>query len=410
MTKKTIGVVLAGGQGSRLKGLTSHRAKPAVPFAGKYRIIDFVLGNFFNSGIKRLLVLTQYVPHSLGSHIQTHWAPLMGWNEYINVLPPKLKSATDNLYQGTADAVYQNWEPIVTSKAKRVAIFGGDHIYKMDLSQMGTAHRKNNADFTICCEIVPVDLARGNLGVLEVDESHRVIGFEEKPMEPKEIPGRPGYVFASMGNYLANTSFLGPILETDADDPSSEHDFGKDIIPKIISTSSVYAYPLSENEIEGEVGHYWRDVGTLPAYLEASMNLCEHLPELNLYNEEWQIPTYPDNLPAAKFVGKNDGTGFTRFSMISGGCVIDDAQILWSILGRSNRIGEHSVIEGSVLFDQVTLGRNVHLRNVICDKEVSIPDNMRIGYDRGDDTYFGLHTENFGDGWLTVIPKRHQFA
>lgn len=412
MSKKTISVVLAGGQGSRLNPLTAHRAKPAVPFAGKYRIIDFVLANLFNSGMRNILVLTQYAPGSLFRHIQTFWIPLTGLREKVQLLSPKMRSPYELQYRGTADAVWQNWESITREgdDAQYVAIFGGDHIYTMNTSQVVDFHKEKGAAFTVCAIRVPIESASNKLGVLRVDKDHRVIDFVEKPSlaNVPQIPGHPGFCYASMGNYVANIDILGKALSEDAKNTESTHDFGNDLIPQMHRDGlPVYAYPFDMNIIEGQVGHYWRDVGTLVDYYQASLETLEFVPPLDLVNPNWLVPSYPDNLPSARFVGRVNGICHVT---TAGGTVVDDANIKWSVLGRYVNVQKEATVEGSILFDGVVVGQRSYLKKVICDKDVRIPDDIQVGINRKEDEKRGFHTEPLSDEeWITVIPKWYKF-
>ncbi len=411
MPEKTLGIVLAGGQGSRLAPLTDARAKPAVPF-GKNRIVDFVLANVVNSNIRHILVLTQYAPQSLYSHIQQFWIPMLGYRDSITITPPKMRSVDEQRYVGTANAVWQNWDMVQRERytAERVAIFGGDHIYMMDVSQVINYHRKKESVFTICVDVVTVEEAANALGVLEVDENNRVIGFVEKPPQDEvpEIPNKKGFCYASMGNYIAETDLLGTVLQRDADDTESSHDFGKDIIPALIAHNrDVYAYPFDLNKIPGQDVPYWRDVGTLQTYYAACNEALQYVPPLNLANPAWPIPSCPDYLPEARVLGEY---AHTAFMGTSGGVVIDDASVRWSRLGRRVMIRKGAVLHGCHLFDNVDVGEQSILRYVICDKHVRIPPNTLIGLDRVQDDARGFHTEVLdANTWLTVIPEHYTF-
>lgn len=412
MPGKTLGIILAGGQGSRLNPLTRERAKPAVPFGGTYRIIDFVLANFLNSAMRKILVVTQYAPDSLYEHVQNFWAPLMGFGESINLVSPKMRHEHEFMYRGTADAVWQTWGSIVDRRpnVERVAIFGGDHIYKMDISQVVRYHSSKKSAFTICVEVVPVETAAEQLGVLRVDTSNRILEFVEKPKleDVPHIPDRKGWCYASMGNYVAEVDVLGKILSDDASRTDSSHDFGRDIIPEIRKRGlPIYAYPFHLNEIEGEQGHYWRDVGTLAAYHAASTDLLDFVPRLNLRNENWKIPTYPPNQPSAMTLGTDVASIHTS---AAGGTIVHNARTYWSILGRNNRVEQGASVENSILFDDVTVGKGARIRFIICDKEVVIPRGTTIGYNRQEDEARGFTIEPLNDNeWLSVIPKRYRF-
>jgi glucose-1-phosphate adenylyltransferase len=413
MPQNIIGVILAGGQGSRLDPLTRHRAKPAVPIGGKYRIIDFVIANFFNSNIRNLLVLTQYAQASLSQHIQTFWIPGTGFGESIEVMPPKMRSEDESRYLGTADAVWQNWDTISSKRygPTHVAIFSGDHIYKMDIAQVLAYHREKRSSFTICVDVVPVEVAANQLGVVQVDANNRIIGFLEKPPleDIPHLPKRPGWCYASMGNYIADSALLGTFLKEDANDDLSKHDFGKNVIPRMHEQQvRLYAYPSTLNEIEGQPEFFWRDVGTLQAYYQTCMEMLEFVPPLNLNNRHWPIPTYPDNLPSARLLGED--VHASHVSM-SGGVVVDDAVVRWSTLGRNVFVQKGADVKGSHLFDDVIVGPNAQLRNVICDKDVVIPAGAVVGYNRAEDeARFGATTDLNGHGeWITVIPKGYEF-
>lgn len=382
LTKNTVALILAGGRGTRLKDLTDLRAKPAVPFGGKFRIIDFPLSNCINSGIRRVGVATQYKSHSLIQHIQRGWGFLRGeFNEFVEIWPAQQRVAED-WYKGTADAVFQNLDIIRNIGAEYVLILAGDHIYKMDYGQMLASHVRNKADMTVACINVPIDDAKA-FGVIGVDAEDRVIDFKEKPDHPDALPNDPTQAFASMGIYVFNATFLYEQLIRDADDPKSEHDFGKNIIPEIISKYRVYAHRFTDSCVGGDQGvYYWRDVGTVDAYWEANMELTKVTPELNLYDSDWPIWTYQEQLPPAKFVFNNkDRRGTATDSLVSGGCIISGSTINQSVLFSDVRVHSFSSIEDSVVLPQVEIGRNVKLKRVVIDKGTTIPDGMEIGFD-----------------------------
>lgn len=382
LTKNTVALILAGGRGTRLKDLTDLRAKPAVPFGGKFRIIDFPLSNCINSGIRRVGVATQYKSHSLIQHIQRGWGFLRGeFNEFVEIWPAQQRVAED-WYKGTADAVFQNLDIIRNIGAEYVLILAGDHIYKMDYGQMLASHVRNKADMTVACINVPIDDAKA-FGVIGVDAEDRVIDFKEKPDHPDALPNDPTQAFASMGIYVFNATFLYEQLIRDADDPKSEHDFGKNIIPEIISKYRVYAHRFTDSCVGGDQGvYYWRDVGTVDAYWEANMELTKVTPELNLYDSDWPIWTYQEQLPPAKFVFNNkDRRGTATDSLVSGGCIISGSTINQSVLFSDVRVHSFSTIEDSVVLPQVEIGRNVKLKRVVIDKGTTIPDGMEIGFD-----------------------------
>ena len=382
LTKNTVALILAGGRGSRLKDLTDLRAKPAVPFGGKFRIIDFPLSNCINSGIRRVGVATQYKSHSLMQHIQRGWGFLRGeFNEFVELWPAQQR-IEEQWYKGTADAVFQNLDIIRNIRAEYVLILAGDHIYKMDYGQMLASHVRNKADMTVACINVPINDAKA-FGVIGVNEEDRVIDFKEKPEHPDPLPGNPTQAFASMGIYVFTAAFLYEQLIRDADDPKSEHDFGKDIIPQIINKYRVYAHRFTDSCVGGEKGdYYWRDVGTVDAYWEANMELTKVTPELNLYDSDWPIWTYQEQLPPAKFVFNNEGRrGTATDSLVSGGCIISGSNINQSVLFSDVRVHSFSSIEDSVILPQVEIGRNVKLKRVVIDKGTLIPDGMEIGFD-----------------------------
>ncbi len=383
ITKNTVALILAGGRGSRLKNLTDRRAKPAVPFGGKFRIIDFPLSNCINSGIRRVGVVTQYKSHSLIRHIQRGWSFLRAeFNEYVELLPASQQNENEEWYKGTADAVYQNIDILKSSNAEYVVILAGDHIYKMDYGQMLATHVKKNADMTVACLNVPLEDAKG-FGVMAVDGDDRIIEFAEKPAKPKHMPGDPTQALASMGIYVFNAEFLYEQLARDAADPDSANDFGGNIIPYLITRAKVYAHRFSDSCVGAKNGfYYWRDVGTIDAYWEANMELTRVTPELNMYDNQWPIWTYQEQLPPAKFVFQDEGrTGQARDSIVSGGCIISGSSITSSVLFSGVRVHSYSEVDGAVLLPNVVVGRHCKLRNVVVDKGVKIPEGMEIGFD-----------------------------
>ena len=340
LTRSTLALILAGGRGSRLKQLTLWRAKPAVPYGGKFRIIDFPLSNCLNSGIRMIGVLTQYKAHSLIQHIQQGWSFLRGeFKEFIELLPAQQR-IQDSWYAGTADAVYQNLDIIRTHKPEYVLILAGDHVYKMDYGTMIAKHVESQADMTVGCIEVPLKIASA-FGVMSVDEDGRVESFSEKPEQPDSIPGQPGMALASMGIYVFNTAFLYEQLIKDADDTNSNHDFGHDIIPRLIKKYRVMTYPF--RDIHDKQTAYWRDVGTIDAFWEANLELIGVLPELNLYDANWPIWTYQEQLPPAKFVfDDEERRGMALDSMVSGGCVISGATVRHSLLFSNVRVNSYT--------------------------------------------------------------------
>ncbi|MBM3359812.1 MAG: glucose-1-phosphate adenylyltransferase [Betaproteobacteria bacterium] len=380
LTKNTVALILAGGRGVRLRDLTESNSKPAVPFGGKFRIIDFPLSNCINSGIRRIGVATQYKSHSLIQHIQRGWGFLRGeFNEFVEIWPAQQRVA-ENWYKGTADAIFQNLDIIRNIGAEYILILAGDQVYKMDYSQMLACHVRNQADMTVACINVPIEEASG-FGVIEVDESDRVIDFKEKPNHPNPLPNEPNQAFASMGIYVFNPTFLYEQLFRDAYISKSEHDFGKNIIPEIIHKYRVFAHRFGDSCIATNNGVcYWRDVGTVDAYWEANIELTKVTPELNLYDHQWPIWTYQEQLPPAKFVFNNDNRrGLATDSLVSGGCIISGARINQSVLFSNVNVHSYCEIENSVLMPDVNVGRHVKLNRAIVDTGVSIPDKMEIG-------------------------------
>jgi len=383
LTRETLALILAGGRGSRLKHLTLWRAKPAVPFGGKFRIIDFPLSNCINSGIRRVGVLTQYKAHSLIQHVQRGWSFLRGeFGEFIELLPAQQRIET-SWYAGTADAVYQNIDIIRQHGPEYVLILAGDHIYKMDYGQMIAYHVESGADMTVGCLQVDRESARA-FGVMGVDDNNRVNAFLEKPEDPPEMPGHPNTALASMGIYVFNTGFLFERLIRDADDSRSNHDFGKDIIPSIIDRYRVMAYPFRD-EREG-VQAYWRDVGTVDSYWRANLELIGVTPELNLYDSEWPIWTYQEQWPPAKFVfDDDDRRGMAIDSMVSGGCIISGSTVRHSLLFSDVQVNAGSRVHDSVILPSVHVGENCEIRRCVIDRGCAIPDGLRIGVDEEED-------------------------
>jgi len=384
LTRDTLALILAGGRGTRLKQMTLWRAKPAVPFGGKFRIIDFPLSNCINSGIRRVGVLTQYKAHSLIQHIQKGWGFLRGeFGEFVELLPAQQRIET-SWYAGTADAVYQNLDIIRNHAPKFVLILAGDHVYKMDYGAMIAHHVDQDADMTVGCIDVPLDRAQ-EFGVMTVDAGGRVIRFAEKPNNPEPSPGRPDAALASMGIYVFNTDFLYEQLIKDADQRNSSHDFGKDIIPAIIDDYRVMAYHFRGPQ--GDKQSYWRDVGTVDAFWEANMELIGITPELNLYDQEWPIWTYQEQLPPAKFVfDDEDRRGMAVDSMVSGGDIISGALVRRSLLFSNVHVHSFSTITDSVILPNVSIGRNCHLKKIVIDKGCHIPEGTVIGENSEEDS------------------------
>lgn len=379
LTRNTLALILAGGRGSRLKYLTLWRAKPAVPFGGKFRIIDFPLSNCLNSGIRSIGVLTQYKAHSLIQHIHRGWNFLRGeFGEFVELLPAQQRIET-SWYEGTADAVYQNIDIIRAHKPDYVLILAGDHVYKMDYGPMIAEHVERKADMTVGCLEVSLEEAR-SFGVMSMDEAGWINDFKEKPQQPDPIPGQTDRALASMGIYVFNTEFLYEQLIRDADDDISNHDFGRNIIPHVIDKHRVLAYPFRD-PTTGRQG-YWRDVGTVDAFWEANMELSGITPELNLYDEDWPIWTYQEQLPPAKFVFDDaDRRGMAVDSMVSGGCIISGATVRHSLLFSNVKVHTCAVLQDAVVLPDVDIGRDARITRAVVDKGCIIPPGMVIGED-----------------------------
>ena len=402
----TLVMILAGGEGKRLYPLTKDRAKPAVPFGGRYRIIDFVLNNFINSGFYKIKVLTQYKSDSLNKHITRGWALSPFLDQYVDLCPAQMRTGND-WYKGTADAIYQNVFHITDENPRYVCIFGGDHIYKMHVDQMLDFHKQNNADLTISGIPIPIDEA-SEFGIMEVDDNWRLINFVEKPnYRPKSIPGNPEMCLASMGNYIFNKDVLLEALNEDSKKEDSNHDFGKDIIPMLLSEGKkLYVYDFSKNTFPGmtpaEQG-YWRDVGSIDAYWQANMDLLAYSPELNLYSQEWPLRTFNYNYPPAKFVWEEgDRVGMATNSMVSEGCIISGGGLSHCVLSPKVRINSYSNVTDSILMENVEVGRYSQIRKAIIDKNVIIPPHTTIGFDKDADIKRGFHVSQ---GGVTVVPK-----
>jgi len=402
--KDVVAVILAGGKGARLEPLTRDRAKPAVPFGGAYRIVDFTLSNCLNSGVRKMLVLTQYKAISLDRHINLGWQRYLcrELGEFIDVVPPQQR-IDEHWYQGTADAVYQNIYTIEKERPNYVVILAGDHIYKMDYMNLVKRHIENEADLTIGALRVTLNEAN-QFGVMQIDTDSRVIGFEEKPTEPKSIPGDDQHALASMGIYVFTARFLFEQLCLDATRPDSAHDFGHNVIPSIIESHRVFAYPFMDENRKREA--YWRDVGTLDAYYEANMDLISVDPQLNMYDNRWPIRTFQPNFPPPKFVFAEKGItarrGQALDSIVCQGSIVSGGQVERSILGPDVRINSYSHVEDSILFDSVDIGRHTKIRRAIIDKEVKIPAGFEVGYDRALDEQRGFTVTDSG---VTIIAK-----
>ncbi|MBD3393886.1 MAG: glucose-1-phosphate adenylyltransferase [Chitinivibrionales bacterium] len=384
-------MIMAGGEGSRLHPLTKERAKPAVHFGGKYRIIDFVLNNFINSGIFKIKVLTQFKADSLIKHLTTGWSLNRMLGQYIDPVPAQMRTGR-RWYEGTADAVFQNINLIEDENPDYIAVFGADHIYKMDISQMLDFHRRVGAVATIAAIPKPVNEAAKKFGIIEVDYNWRMVGFEEKPEHPRSIPGRPDMALVSMGNYIFNRNFLVRELSDDASVNESSHDFGRDVIPKVFPDYPIYVYDFSNNRIPGESplqNAYWEDVGTLEAYYKANMTLRDVVPEINLYNEDWPIRTAPGQSAPAKFVWDGEGDdrrkGEALDSIVSGGCIISGGKVMRSVLSRGIRVHSYATVEDSIVFSDVEIGERSHIRRAIVDKNIRIAPGTRIGFNLEED-------------------------
>ena len=399
--KDTLGVLLAGGAGERLYPLTRDRAKPAVTFGGIYRIIDVTLSNCLNSDLRRVYILTQYKALSLNRHIREGWSNIVSneIGEFIEILPP-MKRVSENWYMGTADAVYQNIYSIGSEEPRHVLILSGDHIYKMNYERMLSQHNESGADVTLATILIdPEESSR--FGCVEINAQKQVIGFEEKPKTTKlRSPYNPEKVSGSMGVYLFNTDVLLPALLKDAEDPDSSHDFGHDILPKLLHEYKVYSFNfIDENRKEAL---YWRDVGTLEAYYEASMDLVSVNPVFNLYDNKWPIRTYQRQYPPAKFVfGEPGRTGSAVDSIVAQGCVISGATVKNCIISPDVRVNSYCDVDSSIIFSHVNIGRHCRIRKAIIDRNVHIPEGSVIGYDSEEDKqkYF------VSDSGITVVTR-----
>lgn len=402
--KDVLTLILAGGKGTRLEPLTRDRAKPAVPFGGLYRIVDFTLSNCINSGLRRVLVLTQYKARSLDRHIQAGWDFLSReLGEYVEVLPPQQR-IDEHWYKGTADAIYQNIYSIEKEDPRYVLILAGDHIYKMDYGDMIRTHLDRGADLTIGC--IPVPVRDGShFGVMHVDAQERVIRFLEKPAAPPSLPDAPDFCLASMGIYVFTARPMYELLCQDATRADSDHDFGKNIIPGVLESHKIYAYRFRDKNRKAVP--YWRDVGTLDAYYQANMDLIDVDPVLNLYDREWPIRTFQPQLPPPKFVFSEQGGGNSRRgeahdSMVCQGCIVSGGHVRRSILSPNVRINSYAVVDSSILFDGVDVGRHCRVRKAIIDKDVKIPPNTTVGYDLDHDRHRGFQVTEQG---VVVIAK-----
>jgi glucose-1-phosphate adenylyltransferase len=402
---ETLAVILAGGRGERLEPLTRDRAKPAVHFGGAYRIIDFTLSNCLNSGLRKMLLLTQFKSMSLDRHVNLGWRRFFcsDLDEFIAIVPPQQR-IDEHWYQGTADAVYQNIFTIEKEQPRYILILAGDHIYKMNYAAMIDYHVQCGAELTIGALEVDVESAR-QFGVMQIDGDRRIVGFEEKPANPKTIPGNDQQCLASMGIYVFTAHFLFEQLLQDANRPDSAHDFGKNIIPSIIDSHRVFAFPF--RGVEGDREPYWRDVGTLDAYYEANMDLVSVVPKLNLYDADWPIRTLQPNYPPPKFVfgsrlGDGHRCGRALDSVVCPGTIVSGGLAERSILGPGVRVNSFAHVQDSILFEGVDIGRHAQIRRAIVDKGVHIPEGMQIGFDAEQDRAHGFILSKNG---VTVIPR-----
>lgn len=388
LPKQSVALILAGGRGSRLKGLTSKRAKPAVHFGGKFRIIDFALSNCMNSGIRRIGVLTQYHSHSLVQHIQRGWSFLNEeMNEFVDLLPAQQREDVGEWYRGTADAIYQNLDIIRRYNAEYIVILAGDHIYKMDYSRMLLDHVEKGSQCTVACIAVPRSEA-SEFGVMDISDDHRILNFLEKPENPPAMPDDPDMSLASMGIYVFNTQYLYKLLQEDSINMETSHDFGKDLIPKAVSEGVAWAHPFSLSCVTSDINAapYWRDVGTLDAYWSANLDLASVTPELDMYNKNWPIRTYMEPLPPAKFVQDRSGShGMTMNSLIGAGCIISGSVVLNSVLFPRVRINSFCTLDSTVLLPDVYIGRSCRLRRCVIDRACHLPEGLIIGENAEED-------------------------
>ena len=397
---KALVMILAGGEGRRLLPLTRDRAKPAVPFGGRYRIIDFVLNNFINSGFYKIKVLTQYKSDSLNLHISRGWpmSPILG--QYIDLVPAQMR-IDGHWYKGTADAVFQNLTHIYDEPTDQVCVFGGDHIYIMDVEQMYDYHLEKGADLTISAIPVPKEQAK-EFGVIEVDETGKLISFEEKPQNPKTMPNNPEMCLVSMGNYIFERQILIDEVTKDSSDENSKHDFGKNIIPNMLRDGKkIYIYDFMTNKCLEN--NYWKDVGSVDSYWQANMDLLEYTPELNLYSAKWPLRTFNYNYPPAKFIWEEgERIGMATNSLVSEGCIISGGSISKCVLSPKVRINSFSNVVQSILMENVNVGRYCDIRKAIIDQNVDIPPYTQIGINREDDLARGFVVS---EGGVVVVPK-----
>jgi len=404
--QNTLAIVLAGGKGSRLSPLTDNRAKPAVPFGGKFRIIDFTLTNCLHSGLRQILVLTQYKSHSLQKHLRDGWSvfnPELG--EYVTVVPPQMRKG-EQWYSGTADAIHQNLWLLSRSEAKYVVVLSGDHVYRMDYAPMLEHHKLKGADLTVACMEMPVKEAR-SFGVMEINADKRIVAFAEKPENPATVPDNSSKSLASMGIYIFTTDALIAALEKDAEELNSSNDFGCDIIPALIKQESVYAYRFGDKAGRVSQDIYWRDVGSIDSFYRANMDLLQAVPPIDLYQRDWAIRTYEQQLPPARTVSSiNDNEVILINSIIANGVIISDASVYNSILSSNVRVRDRASISSSILFDQVEVGEGCQLKNCIIDKYVKVPAGTKIGIDPAEDE----KRFKISEQGVVVVPEGYQFS
>ena len=397
LARRTIGLVLAGGRGSRLKALTDRRTKPAVYFGGKFRIVDFALSNCLNSGVRRIGVLTQYKSHSLLRHLQRGWSFLRNeFNEFIDLLPAQQRMDDESWYLGTADAVYQNLDILRAHNPEYILILAGDHIYKMDYAELIADHVAQGKQCTVACIEVPIEEASA-FGVMAIDGQRQITHFLEKPDNPPAMPGKPGVSLASMGIYVFDAKHLFAALEKDATTPGSSRDFGKDVIPAMVAEGQAVAHPFGMSCVKSspEAPAYWRDVGTVEAYWAANLDLTSTIPELDMYDRDWPIWTYQEQLPPAKFVFNDDGRrGMAVDSLVSGGCIISGGSVKRSVLFSKVHIHSYAEVEEAVLLPEVDVGRGCKLRKVVIDNGCAIPEGMQIGFDAAEDARRFYRSDN----------------